>query len=190
MPISRHFLEGPLEEDSNVVNLTCVLDKLPSEYVIESIIVDYVLYLIAKRGFDGLQLFMDKRGRTEQYTMLRYIMRTLVDRAAEFERNYLPRFENRQALLLSMPERAKLDFMSTLEDIWSDGLANWGRFLAYITFVGAYCTSVLDAGMVYTIKLLVEAAVHDLNLRVGKWLLDNGGWRGCYLALEAMNRKE
>ncbi len=190
MPITRHFVEGHLEDDSNVYNVTCSLDDLPSHEVIERIIIDYVLYLIGQRGYDGVQLFADKRGRTESHKTTQYIMRCLVDRAAEFEKAYLPRLENRQALLLTSPENAKVDFMQTLEAIWNDGLANWGRFLAYITFVGAYCMAALDAGMVYTIKFLVEAAVHDLDKRIGGWIKRNGGWRICYLQMKTMHQED
>ncbi|KAH9286184.1 hypothetical protein ECG_01199 [Echinococcus granulosus] len=123
MPVTRHFIEGSLESDSNVYNVTCSLDDLPSK-----------------------ELFPGKEGRTERHGTTRYIMRCLVERATEFEKAFLPRFENRQALLLKRPENAELDFKQTLEAIWSDGLVNWGRFLAYISFVGAYCLSALNAG--------------------------------------------
>lgn len=190
MPITRYFVEGPLETDSNVYNVTCSLDNLPSREVIEWVIVDYVLYLIGQRGHDGLQLFVEKRGLTESHKTTQYIMRSLIERTVEFEKAFLPRFENRQALLLTSPENAKFDFMQTLEAIWCDGLANWGRFLAYITFVGAYCLTALDAGMVYTIKFLVDAAVHDLDKRIGKWIKRNGGWRICFLELRNMHDAE
>lgn len=186
MPIERHFVESHLEEDSNVYNVICPLDSLPTKEVIESIIVDYVLYLIGKRGFEGLKLLSERRGRTEHYRMLQYIMRSLVVQGKDFEKVFRPRFENRQSLLLTMPERAKLDFVKTLHDIWGDGLANWSRFLGYISFVGAYCINALDLGMVYIITFLVDAAIQDLDSRCGNWILKNGGWRGCYLALEGM----
>ncbi|VDM25899.1 unnamed protein product [Hydatigera taeniaeformis] len=190
MPVTRHFIEGALEPDSNVYNVTCSLDDLPSKEVIDRIIVDYVLYLIGKHGSYGLQLFPGKEGRTEWHRTTQYIMRCLVERAAEFEKAFLPRFENRQALLLKRPENAEVDFKQTLEAIWSDGLTNWGRFLAYISFVGAYCLSALNAGMIYEIKFLVEAAVDKLEQCIGSWIKRSGGWRVCYLKLKDVNLLE
>ena len=186
MSITRKFLEGYVESDSNVYNVNCSLDYLPPREVIDRIIVDYVLYLIGKRGHYDLQLFPGKEGRTEWHKTTQYIMRCLVERAAEFEKAFLPRLENRRALLLISPETSDLDFKQTLEDIWSDDLANWGRFLAYISFVGAYCLSALNAGMVYEIKFLVESAVNKLDKRIGWWIKKNGGWRVCYLQLQDM----
>ncbi|VDD80287.1 unnamed protein product [Mesocestoides corti] len=190
MPVARHFIEGPTEADSNIYNVTCSLDKLPTREVIERILVDYVLYLIGQRGHEGLPLFEEKRGRTEWHKTTQYIMECLVDRAAEFEKAFLPRFRNHQALLFIRPETMEVDFVQTLEAIWSDGLANWGRFLGFISFVGAYCLSALNAGIVYKIKFLVEAAVDNLDKRIGRWIQQNGGWRICYLQLKSMNQDD
>ncbi|KAM7540003.1 hypothetical protein Aperf_G00000033397 [Anoplocephala perfoliata] len=186
MPVSRYFLEGSLESDSNVYPITCSIDDLPSREVIDCLIVDYVLYLIGQRGHHGLKLFPGKEGRTEWHRITQYIMHCLIERAADFEKTFFPRFENRQALLLKMPENAESDFKQTLEDMWSDGLVSWERFLAYISFVGAYCLSALDAGMIYEIKFLVEIAVNKLDLRIGKWIKRNGGWRVFCLRLKNM----
>ncbi|GAA52334.1 hypothetical protein CLF_107862 [Clonorchis sinensis] len=146
--------------------------------VLKWVIIDYVYYRICLRGYNGITLFETDRGKTHKHVVLDLILRRLVERAEELEVKLKPRFENRKAMLLSTPERAQLDFMDTLENIWADGLANWGRFLVYITFTAAYCISCLDCGMVLLITTLVEHAINDLDAKMGKWLLAHGGWRG------------
>ncbi|KAG5451555.1 hypothetical protein CSKR_104322 [Clonorchis sinensis] len=172
------FIEEQLEADSNIYNSVCPLDLLPTKEVLKWVIIDYVYYRICLRGYNGITLFETDRGKTHKHVVLDLILRRLVERAEELEVKLKPRFENRKAMLLSTPERAQLDFMDTLENIWADGLANWGRFLVYITFTAAYCISCLDCGMVLLITTLVEHAINDLDAKMGKWLLAHGGWRG------------
>ncbi|VDP70247.1 unnamed protein product [Echinostoma caproni] len=177
------FVEGELEIDSNIYNSTCSLDNLPTKLVLQWIIVDYVYYRICLKGYKGIILFEKERGHTVNHRILDLIMRRLVDRAEELEAKFTPRFENRNAMLLCTPERAQKDFMDSLTNIWADELANWGRFLSYITFTAAYCMSCLDAGMVLIIQTLVDYAIRDLDAKMGRWVLAHGGWRGFLKAL-------
>ncbi|KAA3681296.1 uncharacterized protein DEA37_0000103 [Paragonimus westermani] len=96
--------------------------------------VDYLYYRICRKGYEGLTLFEHDRGQTNNYRVMELLLRRLVERAEVLEAKLKPRFENRNALLLSTPESAKLDFTDTLQNMWADRLANWGRFLVYITF--------------------------------------------------------
>ncbi|KAA0185081.1 Bcl-2 protein 1 [Fasciolopsis buskii] len=178
------FVDGELETDSNIYNSTCSLDSLPTKLVLQWIIVDYVYYRICLKGYKNIELFERERGHTVKDRLLDLIMRHLVRRAEEVEAKFTPRFKNRNALLLCAPERALIDFADSLNNIWADGLANWGRFLSYITFTAAYCMSCLDAGMVLIIRTLVEHAVQDLDAKMGKWALAHGGWRGFLTALQ------
>ncbi|KAF6767799.1 hypothetical protein AHF37_10449 [Paragonimus kellicotti] len=177
------FVEGELESDSNIYNSVCPLDSMPTKEVLRWLIIDYVYYRICRKGYKGITLFEHERGQTNNYRVMELVLRRLVERAEELEAKLKPRFENRKALLLSTPERAKLDFADTLQNIWADGLASWGRFLVYITFTAVYCISCLDCGMVLIIKTLVEHAVEDLDAKMGKWLLAHGGWRGLLRAV-------
>ncbi|CAL8100787.1 unnamed protein product [Calicophoron daubneyi] len=178
------FVEGDLESDSNLYNSTSQLDLLPTKEVLEWLIIDYVYYRICLKGYKGIDLFSDKRGKTEHSRVMDLLIRRVATRAEELEAKFKPRFENRNALLLSTPERAHLDFMDTLENIWADQLANWGRLLGYITFTAAYCISCLNAGMVLLIETLVEHSVEYLDAKMGKWILAHGGWRGFLRALD------
>ncbi|TPP57879.1 Bcl-2 protein 1 [Fasciola gigantica] len=177
------FVEGELESDSNIYSSTCSLDSFPTKLVLQWIIVDYVCYRICLKGYKGIALFEKERGNTVKHRVLDLIMRHLVSRAEELEAKFTPRFRNRNALLLCTPERALIDFTDSLNNIWAGELANWGRFLSYITFTAAYCMSCLDAGMVLIIQTLVEHAIEDLDAKMGKWAMAHGGWRGFLKAL-------
>ncbi|VEL23670.1 unnamed protein product [Protopolystoma xenopodis] len=183
------FVESAGEKDSNIYNPRCSLDELETKTILEAIIVDYVVYLMSTRGYNGLKLFTDKLGRTAQDPILDTITRQMIHKAEEFRVNFLPRFENRKALLHRAPERAQLDFMDTVSSIWKDGMLNWGRLLGYMTFVADYCMTCLDAGIVFLINFLVEYAVKDLDSQMGRWIIANGGWRGFMDALETLKTK-
>lgn len=181
------FIEGELVKDSNLIQSTCELDLLPTKQVLRWIIIDFVYYHLCMKGYTNIGLFAGESGQTAKNRLLDMIMRRLTERAEEMERKFKPRFENRNALLLSAPEKAQLDFMETLNNVWADGLANWGRFLGYITFTAAYCCSCMDTAMVCLVITLVDYAVDHLDSKMGKWILAHGGWRGFYQALVTLN---
>ncbi|CAH8856317.1 unnamed protein product [Trichobilharzia szidati] len=182
------FIEGEKEIDSNIYNTISVLDALPTKEIISALIIDLVYYHMCLKGYQDINLFTKQRGKTSQSDqLLDQLIRCIVAKGKQFENKFKPRFENRHGLLLKTPEKAQLDYMETLDNIWSDKLINWGRFLSYVTFVASYCIGCLDIGMVYIIKLLVEYAIKDLDRKISHWIRTlGGGWRGLYHALNTM----
>nr|CDS29025.1 EGFP:Bcl2 fusion protein [Hymenolepis microstoma] len=173
MPIQGHIKERSLELRHIVAN---PLDNIPTKEFIYRLFINYVLHLIDLRGYGGLKLFPSQEYETRLSTDTENKLHRLIKRAAEFEMTYLPRFQNRLAKLPRAPELAKQDLMETLNDIWCDGEVNWERFLAHLTFTGAYCLKTLEIGLIYEIRFLVELSANKLDERIGKWVTNNGGW--------------
>lgn len=184
MPIPGHIRERSLELYSVAPG---PLENQPTKEVIDRLIVDYVLYLIGLQGYRSLKLFPGKENRTNLNPVVENIFLYLIERGAEFEMAFLPRFQNRLAMLPKAPEFAKQDLMQTLNDIWSDGAINWERFLAHIIFTGAYCLKTLEVGMIYEIRFLVELSVSKLDERIGEWVNNKGGWPAFFAYSVNMN---
>lgn len=162
------------------------LTKLHPSSITEMLTVDYVMYRIECIGYGDLKLFPDQVNQTRTHPDLEKTLHLLIDKGAEFEKQFKARFINRKALISRVPQTTLMEFIKTAHCIFQDNIS-WGKIVGYFAFCGSYCVECVDQGLVRVVRDVVEYAVKYLNANINPWVKMHGGWE---LFHEMMRREQ
>jgi len=82
------------------------------------------------------------------------------------------------------PSDAQMSFLASVRSLFSDGVVNWGRIVALLSFSGSLAAYCIEKEMPFLVNQVIDWTTAYINTNLASWIHDNGGWVsscGCFI---------
>ncbi|KAH3720359.1 hypothetical protein DPMN_063256 [Dreissena polymorpha] len=136
------------------------------------LVADYLNYRLSKhnlqwRGCPPLAL--------DVINKVHLTMRNLAD---EFEKKYEEEFTDMVQQLHVTVDLAYETFLAVAEELFKEGIINWGRVVALFAFGGSLAVECMVKEMEHLVDSIYEWVSTYVQDKLSHWITDNGGWNG------------
>ena len=89
---------------------------------------------------------------------------------------FLQAFQEACGEIFITPTDAQMSFLAALQSLFSDGVVNWGRVVAALTFSGSVAAQCVEKEMPFLVSQVIDWTTAYINTNLASWIHDNGGW--------------
>ncbi|BFZ02175.1 hypothetical protein BsWGS_05214 [Bradybaena similaris] len=137
-----------------------------------SIVVDYIKYRLDCCGF---QWENDGRHVSVTPNPVQEAMRRLGD---AFEERYRNTFSDMIQKLNVTEDTAAETFTAIMDEIFTDGVVNWGRVVALFGFTGRFVVYCWEHNMQNMVDNIVELVTSYVDTNLRDWMQEHNHWNG------------
>ncbi|CAG5136089.1 unnamed protein product [Candidula unifasciata] len=163
----------------NEIAYTCSLTETMAEESTRAIVVDYIKYRLDSCGFswdnDGRQLNV-------QPNEVQEAMRLLGD---AFEERYGRNFTDMIEKINLTDDNAPDIFSAIMDEMFTDGVVNWGRIVALFGFTGRFAVYCFQHNMPAMVDNVVELVTTYIDSKLRNWMDQHNHWNG-FLEFQAV----
>lgn len=147
------------------LNNNTEMNPLSTRYLVA----DFINYRLQRHGHSWINC----PPLEPQPTNVHRILRTLGD---EFEERFRTQFDDMVNQLCITPDTAYPTFHNVVQELFNDGVINWGRIVALFGFGGALAVQCMDNSMPQLVDSIVDWVSTYLNSNLQTWISSNGSW--------------